>query len=343
MALINCTECGKEVSDKASSCPNCGCPIEIIKNESNINNKEFENIVLNDVKCTGNRKDDISSCIFSNNTINNKKTLNLKKEYISFGASILSIFLFIIMFFIPEKYIALGNVVLFLNVIPVIVGIVSIFKIPKREKGRWAGLIGIIISGFVLCVSVSTIFDGDSQNIQDKSTEIAEDYTNEKFENVDDIQLGITEEELENMNIGELDKEKNKYPEYIFNNVDYLEYPATFTCRFYSYFTDLDKKLQQKTIEIENIEKKDKQKIKDHLAKTYGNPIHKDNMNNLDSSKNYYTYENNDIFISYCENNVKDVVEVEWSYIPEKVRSIDKELFQKLEKDEKLRQLYDTM
>lgn len=27
MALIKCSECGKEVSDKATSCPNCGCPI----------------------------------------------------------------------------------------------------------------------------------------------------------------------------------------------------------------------------------------------------------------------------------------------------------------------------
>lgn len=28
MALIKCPECGKEISDKASSCPNCGYPIE---------------------------------------------------------------------------------------------------------------------------------------------------------------------------------------------------------------------------------------------------------------------------------------------------------------------------
>jgi len=27
MALINCSECGKQVSEKASSCPNCGNPI----------------------------------------------------------------------------------------------------------------------------------------------------------------------------------------------------------------------------------------------------------------------------------------------------------------------------
>lgn len=26
MSLINCPECGKEISDKAEMCPNCGCP-----------------------------------------------------------------------------------------------------------------------------------------------------------------------------------------------------------------------------------------------------------------------------------------------------------------------------
>jgi RNA polymerase subunit RPABC4/transcription elongation factor Spt4 len=29
MALIKCKECGHEVSDKASACPNCGCPLEM--------------------------------------------------------------------------------------------------------------------------------------------------------------------------------------------------------------------------------------------------------------------------------------------------------------------------
>lgn len=28
MALIKCSECGHEISDKANACPNCGCPIE---------------------------------------------------------------------------------------------------------------------------------------------------------------------------------------------------------------------------------------------------------------------------------------------------------------------------
>ena len=29
MALIKCSECNKEISDKATTCPNCGNPIQI--------------------------------------------------------------------------------------------------------------------------------------------------------------------------------------------------------------------------------------------------------------------------------------------------------------------------
>lgn len=40
MALIKCTECGKEFSDKASACPNCGCPaLESAKVERSPENK----------------------------------------------------------------------------------------------------------------------------------------------------------------------------------------------------------------------------------------------------------------------------------------------------------------
>ncbi len=27
MALVHCTECGREISDKAAACPHCGCPL----------------------------------------------------------------------------------------------------------------------------------------------------------------------------------------------------------------------------------------------------------------------------------------------------------------------------
>ena len=32
MALVKCSECGKEISDKALSCPHCGNPIQAIRN-----------------------------------------------------------------------------------------------------------------------------------------------------------------------------------------------------------------------------------------------------------------------------------------------------------------------
>ena len=36
MALIKCSECGKEFSDKANACPNCACPTnELIENNKN--------------------------------------------------------------------------------------------------------------------------------------------------------------------------------------------------------------------------------------------------------------------------------------------------------------------
>lgn len=28
MALIKCSECGMEISDKAKACPGCGCPVK---------------------------------------------------------------------------------------------------------------------------------------------------------------------------------------------------------------------------------------------------------------------------------------------------------------------------
>ena len=33
MALIKCSECGKEFSDKAQACPSCACPVTYIKEE----------------------------------------------------------------------------------------------------------------------------------------------------------------------------------------------------------------------------------------------------------------------------------------------------------------------
>lgn len=38
--LITCPECGKSVSDKASACPNCGAPIEVIGMSSGLSDQK---------------------------------------------------------------------------------------------------------------------------------------------------------------------------------------------------------------------------------------------------------------------------------------------------------------
>lgn len=47
MALINCPECKKEISNKAASCPNCGCPIHTVQPQEIVNREsEKPEIVL---------------------------------------------------------------------------------------------------------------------------------------------------------------------------------------------------------------------------------------------------------------------------------------------------------
>lgn len=45
MALITCPECGKSISDKALSCPNCGLPAKYFQNLDNIEPKEANSFV----------------------------------------------------------------------------------------------------------------------------------------------------------------------------------------------------------------------------------------------------------------------------------------------------------
>ncbi len=42
MALIKCSECGKEFSDKANACPNCSCPVEKQGNKLEEMKKRFK-------------------------------------------------------------------------------------------------------------------------------------------------------------------------------------------------------------------------------------------------------------------------------------------------------------
>lgn len=45
MALINCPECGKEISDTTDKCPHCGYPLMKIQNEEKNNEKKRTAII----------------------------------------------------------------------------------------------------------------------------------------------------------------------------------------------------------------------------------------------------------------------------------------------------------
>lgn len=51
MALLKCSECETMVSEYADKCPNCGCPISIIKMNQEVNEKttQFRKIILTNI------------------------------------------------------------------------------------------------------------------------------------------------------------------------------------------------------------------------------------------------------------------------------------------------------
>lgn len=55
MALIKCLDCGKEVSDKAGSCPNCGCPVSygIGNNKEKIETPNDSQVIIKKAPASG--------------------------------------------------------------------------------------------------------------------------------------------------------------------------------------------------------------------------------------------------------------------------------------------------
>ena len=74
MALITCTECGKEFSDKAAACPNCCCSTECVI-------KELEkNKTVKCPFCGSESIDEDGYCNECGVKIPNKETLNTPEE-----------------------------------------------------------------------------------------------------------------------------------------------------------------------------------------------------------------------------------------------------------------------
>lgn len=49
MSLLTCSECGQQVSEYAEQCPNCGCPVDVIKTNSVKNGQSIINNKICDI------------------------------------------------------------------------------------------------------------------------------------------------------------------------------------------------------------------------------------------------------------------------------------------------------
>ena len=71
MALVSCPECGREVSDQASSCPQCGMPInktneKDVNHNKNVNNTDGNKKIIKAIAGVGLIIVGITCCLTDN-------------------------------------------------------------------------------------------------------------------------------------------------------------------------------------------------------------------------------------------------------------------------------------
>lgn len=79
MALIKCPECGKEISDKAEACPNCGCPITKINSVRELPDEEKPEL-FECVECGRPLPIGIEKCIYCNHIYTENYWKKIKEE-----------------------------------------------------------------------------------------------------------------------------------------------------------------------------------------------------------------------------------------------------------------------
>lgn len=142
MALIKCPECGKEVSDQAESCPNCGYPIFGKVNKYKENNGD-ENKEKEDQQNVSDRTDGISLQQEEEQRTDNKE--NTKQNYTQRSMVLILVGLFF---------------ALLSKIISVVLVILGIYYIVRTKKNGFKIPIGNIV---LLCIML--VFSIISWNI----------------------------------------------------------------------------------------------------------------------------------------------------------------------------------
>lgn len=102
MALIKCIDCGKEVSDRAKVCPNCGCPIEC-----SVVNTAKENVLMDNIENHDSEDSTISDetalSYEESSQSNNNESKNKKKWFVIGGIVAIIVIVIIIAVSISNK------------------------------------------------------------------------------------------------------------------------------------------------------------------------------------------------------------------------------------------------
>lgn len=107
MALINCIECGNEISDKAHSCPHCGCPASL-----SISSKDVEVLTAN----TAVEDQYNSSFNVSSDTSDNSGCLSILGVFIA----IVIVLFVLICIFKGIRFLSIGGILIPISAIYVI-------------------------------------------------------------------------------------------------------------------------------------------------------------------------------------------------------------------------------
>lgn len=137
MALIKCVDCGKEVSDRAKICPNCGCPIECsIMGTPIMQNKINEQTTLTDVS------------IAVQTPKNRKRKKSQSISFLSIIALLISIVGFIL-YCMVLSYIEIAFLWILVSVASIVFPSISKkVRLKNAQRGKVMEIFAIVLGGF---------------------------------------------------------------------------------------------------------------------------------------------------------------------------------------------------
>lgn len=187
MSLINCKECGKEISDQAQVCPNCGCPIEQkrveqVDNGFQKNNNFYQN----------QQQLQQPYPTYNNQTqFNPNNVYNAKKKQSGLGIA--------------------GLIISFLVVTPLfpLAGLIMcIFALRNKNKKTTVAKVGIVVA-IIMFIASCSISGNKSKETTESDTPVVEEVNSTESVNENELE----EQKPEESTVSSVEQEVNTVEE----------------------------------------------------------------------------------------------------------------------------------